>query len=59
VPELFQKEWYWSCEQHADDSDYAWYQFFGYGNQNNWHKGSNNRARAVRRVVPFSDSMIQ
>ncbi len=50
VPELFDKEWYWSCEQHAATAVSAWSQNFGDGNQDDWHKGSSNRARAVRRL---------
>ena len=51
VPELFQKEWYWSCEQHAGHSDDAWAQTFSYGTQSYWSKDSYAfRARAVRRL---------
>jgi len=50
VPELFQKEWYWSSEQRAGYSDDAWYQYFDYGYQDFALKGSFYRARAVRRV---------
>jgi hypothetical protein len=50
VPELFEKRWYWSCEQHAGDSDYAWLQDFDYGDQINSLKGNTRRARAVRRL---------
>jgi hypothetical protein len=50
VPELFQKEWYWSSEQHAARSDYAWVQYFYDGNQSTGLKGLYYRARAVRRV---------
>ena len=51
VPELFKAEYYWSCEQHASYSYYAWLQDFGYGNQNNWKKDNQIRARVVRRLV--------
>ena len=51
VPELFESEWYWSREQHAADSGYAWLQGFGYGYQGLYHKSSDYRARAVRRLV--------
>jgi len=51
VPELFESEWYWSCEQLAASSDYAWVQVFGYGNQTSSPKSVNYRARAVRRLV--------
>lgn len=46
----FQPTWYWSCEQHADDSASAWFQGFDDGSQDDWHKCSEFRARAVRRV---------
>ncbi len=47
----FKRDWYWSCEQHATLSAYAWLQHFGYGNQNNYLKSHYYRARAVRRLV--------
>jgi len=50
VPELFQKEAYWSCEQYAGDDASAWCQSFGYGTQVNYGKASKLRARAVRRL---------
>lgn len=51
VPELFKKEWYWSCEQSAGFSTTAWAQTFGNGTQNNWYKTTYIfRARAVRRL---------
>lgn len=51
VPELFQREWYWSCEQHAAYSDDAWAQAFDNGRQDGWLKGSLAfRARAIRCV---------
>lgn len=51
VPELFQREWYWSCEQHAAGSNNAWAQVFDGGYQNYWLKGHYAfRARAVRTV---------
>ncbi len=46
----FKGEWYWSCEQHASYSDYAWYQVFNYGGQVNVIKSYEGRARAVRRL---------
>ncbi len=51
VPELFEAEWYWSCEQHAAFSGYAWMQSFGYGLQSFSLKSYDYRARAVRRLV--------
>ena len=50
VPELFDKAWYWSCEQYAGDDESAWSQYFGYGSQSYSHKTTQLRARAVRRV---------
>jgi hypothetical protein len=50
VPELFQKEWYWSSEQHAVVGSFAWMQNFYDGHQNDGRKDFNGRARAVRRV---------
>lgn len=51
VPELFEKEWYWSCEQHADNADWAWMQYFDYGYQSLSLKDGHCRARAVRRLI--------
>lgn len=51
VPELFESEWYWSCEQHAAYSGCAWVQGFGGGSQGYGHKSYDYRARAVRRLV--------
>jgi hypothetical protein len=51
TPELFQKEWYWSCEQYASDSYGAWGQDFYGGYQGDCLKSYGCRARAVRRLV--------
>jgi hypothetical protein len=52
VPELFEKEWYWSGEQDASDPASAWCQSFSYGGQSrDWKKHDITRARAVRRLV--------
>lgn len=48
--EHFKPEWYWSSEQHASYSDYAWGQDFNNGSQNNLLKSFKGRARAVRRM---------
>jgi hypothetical protein len=48
--EHFTPEWYWTREQRASYSDFAWYQSFDNGNQNFSNKGNQLRARAVRRV---------
>lgn len=49
--EQFQSSWYWSNTQHANASDYAWYQSFYDGYQRYFHKDRHDRARAVRRVA--------
>jgi len=46
----FQAAWYWSSEQRASGSGYAWMQGFAYGYQDYYHKDSEYRARAVRRL---------
>jgi len=48
--EHFKAAWYWSCEQHAADSGYAWDQSFTNGDQDDNHKSYEGRARAVRRL---------
>jgi len=47
----FQRDGYWSCEQHAEGADYAWMQGFSYGYQSYHRKGNEWRARAVRRLI--------
>ncbi|QGZ66306.1 DUF1566 domain-containing protein [Paraburkholderia acidisoli] len=48
----FQRDWYWSNQDHEDDSAYAWYQDFGDGYQNDDLKSDDVcRARAVRRLI--------
>lgn len=47
----FKKDWYWSNEQHAAFSDYAWCQGFGHGYQSGSHTHDELRARAVRRLI--------
>ena len=47
----FQKRYYWSNEQCADASGYAWGQGFFSGVQSYWHEGRKGMARAVRRVT--------
>jgi hypothetical protein len=43
-------DWYWTNEQHADNSAYAWLQHF-HGHQDFYHKSDEYRARAVRRLL--------
>lgn len=49
VPELFDKQWYWSSTQYSPDG--AWNQHFVGGGQSLVLKGHELRARAVRRVL--------
>ncbi|RQZ08940.1 DUF1566 domain-containing protein [Burkholderia stagnalis] len=48
----FDERAYWSCEQHAENSGWAWFQGFGGGGQDGLHQGYELRARAVRRFIP-------
>ena len=45
----FKPAWYWSSEQHASDSSFAWHQNFYDGYQHSYHESYAGRARAVRR----------
>ena len=47
----FKSEWYWTNEQRASSSDYAWFQHFDDGYQYYDSKGYELRARAVRRLI--------
>jgi len=51
LKDQFQRDWYWSSEQHASDSDWAWCQTFGSGYQGSTSKDDELRARAVRRLI--------
>ena len=51
LPDEFKSDAYWSNEQHAANSDYAWYQDFGDGFQYYGLIDSKLRARSVRRVL--------
>lgn len=46
---LFKPEFYWSCEQHAADADFAFGQTFDDGYQDLYHKSLKSHVRAVRR----------
>ncbi len=46
----FKDAYYWSGEQHAGDSGYAWCQYFGDGSQLWYAVSYRYRARAVRRI---------
>jgi hypothetical protein len=50
LKDRFKERAYWSNEQYASLSDYAWFQNFLNGYQNHCYKGSPLQARAVRRV---------
>ena len=50
LKDQFQPQWYWSCEQYASDSYYAWSQYFYYGSQGYVSTCNEFRARAVRRL---------
>lgn len=43
-------DWYWTSEQHAEKSGWAWVQHFYRGSQDRNHKCYDYRARAVRRI---------
>ncbi len=47
----FKPEYYWTSEQRAAGSDYAWVQDFDWGGQDDDHKSIVYRARLVRRFV--------
>lgn len=51
LKDQFNPNWYWSAESCAQDSAYAWSQYFSYGAQSNGPKADSMRARAVRRLV--------
>nr|WP_294864387.1 DUF1566 domain-containing protein [uncultured Pseudogulbenkiania sp.] len=47
-PEAFEACWHWSSTQYSPT--YAWSQYFNDGYQGNYHKDSELRARAVRKI---------
>ena len=47
----FKSRWYWSNEQSAGVSSYAWNQSFDDGGQYDWRQDGEFMARAVRRVT--------
>lgn len=47
----FKQDVYWSNEPHHADPGWAWFQFFYCGYQDYYHKGTEFRARAVRRLI--------
>jgi len=46
----FHPDYYWSGEQHASYSGFAWYQRFDNGTQGTTDRNSKHRARLVRRL---------
>ena len=46
----FKADWYWSNKTCHFDDDYAWYQYFLNGGQDDFRKSYCHRARAVRRL---------
>ncbi len=50
LKDQFQELSYWSCEQHAALSDYAWFQSFDTGTQHYYGIILKLRARSVRRL---------
>ncbi len=58
MPEEFKRDWYWSNQQHASASGYAWSQYFDGGHQHGTRKYNELRARAVRRLVIDSPPAI-
>lgn len=50
IKNQFEPRWHWSCEQHADESAYAWFQNFYDGLQFYCHKSLIGHARPVRRL---------
>ena len=51
LKDQFEEHWYWSCEAHESESGWAWYQGFYDGTQDDYRKGYELRARAVRRLI--------
>ncbi|MBS1170596.1 MAG: hypothetical protein H6R01_1514 [Burkholderiaceae bacterium] len=49
--EAFDPAWHWSSTQHAAHGSCAWMQDFSNGSQHDGRKGSEYRARAVRRIA--------
>ena len=48
--QAFDTTWYWTSTQHASTTGSAWFQYFYDGFQDYYGKGSELRARAVRRL---------
>ena len=51
LKEEFEERAYWSCEAHATEPSWAWYQRFSHGTQGYDYRGYELRARAVRRLI--------
>lgn len=50
--EQFERDWYWTGEQHEADGAFAWCQTFSYGGQYSYHASTVGRVRAVR-LIPI------
>lgn len=48
--DAFEPAWYWSCEQYAGNTSYAWGQDFVSGHQDTSDKGHKGRGRGRGRV---------
>ena len=49
--DLFKPDCYWSSTLHAEYSDYAWFQSFDSGGQDDYNRSGKCRSRAVRRLA--------
>jgi hypothetical protein len=55
----FKKDgWYWSSEEHAEYSDYAWVQYFGYGGYQDYGRKDTTTELARSARSQFSNSPI-
>ena len=57
LKEQFTDNYYWSGEQHAAYSGYAWCQYFDYGYQGYYDKIYERRCRFVR-LIPLNPSIL-
>jgi hypothetical protein len=59
LKEEFKLNYYWSCEQHATESGYAWTRHFGHCGEGDISKSYQRQARAVRRIPVIQPLQIQ
>jgi hypothetical protein len=57
LPGKVEAFWHWTNEQYAGGESYAWYQYFGTGDQVSTRKSYEGRVRAVRRF-PIDPSIL-